>query len=68
MSKYIIPYDLRASKKSDVWPTNFQSSFHNIQNRYVDHFIFTDGSKESDCVRYTVICGRHNQMDQLPDK
>ena len=63
-----IVYGLRAGKKSDVCPSEFQSRFHIIQNKYDDHqFIYTDGSKEGDRVGCAVVCGRQCVMERLPD-
>jgi len=61
-------YGLRAGKKPDVCPTEFQSRFHIIQNKYDDHqFIYTDASKEDDRVGCTVVCGRQCVVERLPD-
>ena len=59
MMKPTILYGLRAGKTSDVCPSEFQSRFHIIQNKYDDHqFIYTDGLKEGDRVVCTAVCGR----------
>jgi hypothetical protein len=59
-------YCLRAGKKSYVSPSEFQSRFHIIQNKYDDHqFINTDGSKEGDRVGCVVLCGRQCVMERL---
>ena len=68
MMEPTILYGLRAGKKSDVCPSEFQSRFHIIQNKYDDHqFIYTDGSKEGDRVGCAVVCGRQCVMERLPD-
>ena len=68
MMEPTILYGLRAGKKSDVCPSEFQSRFHIIQNKYDDHqFIYTDGSKEGDRVGCAVVCGRQCMMERLPD-
>jgi len=46
-----ILYDLRAGKKSDVCPLEFQSRFYILQNKYDDHqLMYADRSKEGDSV------------------
>ena len=68
MMKIIILYDQKQGKKFDVCPSEFQSRFHIIQNKYDDHqFIYTDGSKEGDRVGCAVVCGRQCVMERLPD-
>jgi hypothetical protein len=50
------------------YPSEFQSRFHILQNKYDDHqFIYTDGSKEGDSVGSAVVCGRQCMMERVPD-
>jgi hypothetical protein len=68
MMEPTIMYGLRAGKKSDVCPSEFQNRFHIMQNKYDDHqFIYTDGSKEGDSVGSAVVCGRQCMMERVPD-
>jgi ribonuclease HI len=61
-------YDLRMAKKSEVSPTDFQSRFHGIQDRYSDHqFIYTDGSKDDNKVGCAAVCGARFLRERLPD-
>jgi len=64
MMEPTILYGLRAGKKFNVCPSEFQSLFHIIQNKYDDHqFIYTGGSKEGDRVGCAVIFGRQCVME-----
>jgi len=63
-----ILYDLRVGKKSEVYPTDFLSHFHVIQDKYNEYqFIYTDGSKDDARVGCAAVYGRQFLRERLPD-